>query len=237
MRDYMKNRVAEAREALDPVLKELDLTLKVAESRYETTIYFRGSLQPGMVDWPRSPILINFRWEPDGRANPEAKWSDGRIEIQDWRPKPLGGTGWFHRRWWDSKVLGIEKTDNAMFTWIGNMIRRKGVFTPSGQPNMVDSEKLADAYWAIGRRIRDLGIVELDSEIGPREALTFQDHLGRRIHMIFHGGTTLLMIDGEAVGRFDDRALSAAVLAEHLKTGRFSAAHDITPIKPGSFIG
>lgn len=231
MRDYLKNRAAEAREELGPLLREMGLTLEVAEPRYETIIHFRGSLQPGTVDWPKSPVLIRFDWEPDGRPNPEADWSDGKVEIMDWRPKPLGGTGWVHSRWWDSKVEDIDKTGKAMFSWMRSIIRRKGVFIPD-QPNMIHDEKLADAYWKIGRSIKDLGIVKLDFEPGPREALTFQDHLGRRIHMVFHAGTALLMIDGEPVGRFDDEKLPAAKLAVRLKTGRFPVAHYITPMKP-----
>jgi len=231
MRDYLKNRVAEAREELGPLLKEMGLTLEVAEQRHETIIHFRGSHQPGMVDRPESPVLIRFDWEPDDRPNPEANWSSGRVEIEDWRPRPLGSTGWVHSRWWNSTVMNIEKTDKAMFEWLRGLIRRKGVFNP-GQPNMIYDEKLADAFWKIGRKIRDLGIVKLDWENGPREALTFQDHLARRIHMVFHAGNGTLIIDGEIAGRFDDRKLPAANLAEYLKTGRFPVAHYITPMNP-----
>lgn len=231
MRSYVKNRVAELREHLGPTLKDLGLMLKVADGSYDTAIFFRGKLQPGMVDPPRSPVSVRFDWPRKKGAPPEAEWSDAVLAVDDWRPRALGRTGWSHRRMWGADEVRIVKTGKEMFTWIEKAIRKQGVFTPSGQPLQVSDERLADAFWAIGRDIKDLGIVRLDFERGPRDAITFQDHLGRRIHMVYSGGGTL-MIDGEEVGTFDHGPRHSAVLAEFLKTGNRHASHFFRPLTP-----
>lgn len=197
-------------------------------------IFFRGRLQPGMVDPPRSSVSIRFDWPGDDKKVREADWNDAILAVDDWRPKPLGSTGWSHRRWWDSKEVRIDLTGKAMFDWVGKTIRRQGVFVPSGQPMMALSIALADAYWEIARNIRmkDLGIVKVEFENGPHEALTFQDHLGRRVHMVFGGGIGRLMIDGVIVGQFDDSARASAYLAEHLNTGKFPVTDYIRPLAP-----
>ncbi|ERM03186.1 hypothetical protein Q644_12785 [Brucella intermedia 229E] len=206
MRHYIRNRVAEAREHLRPVLKELGLNLMVSDRENQEEIYFVGKpLEHFDGNRLLSPVTIHFNRgiaPPAGRK--EAQWQDAYLCIEDWRLKPLGRTGRVHRRCWDYKFLPVEKTGKEMFAWMGRMIRKHEAFIYESEPEHVDSEELADTYWALfrGRKIKDLDIVTIEGGRWNHDALTFQDHLGRRIHMVYAGVGGELMIDGELVGTF-----------------------------------
>lgn len=216
MRSFVKNRLAEVREHLGPALSDLGLSISVENSLYDTSIRF-------VRDRPfaYSPVSIRFGWNPEyDDTGHDAQWSEAYLSIDDMRAKPLGSTGWSHRRWWGSKEIAFEKTGEAMFSWISSSVRRRKLIAPSEEPQTARSEEMADAYWEIGRKIKDLAVVRIDMEGDTeREALTFQDHLGRRVHMAF-GGTGYLLIDGEVVGHFPHhRTETCALIAEQLKTG------------------
>lgn len=234
MRKYVVNRVAEARERLGPVLKELGLRLYVADNLEDTAIYFRGKpdSRNGTMLRPASPVTIRFDL-PQYLEGKEAQWQqDAELHVDDWRLKPLGRSGWSHRRWWGFEAFPIEKTGDRMFAWIEGKIRKHGVITPvANQPGIVNSNELADLYWEIGGRIRGLAIVRVPIQVGDEyddvEALTFQDHEGRRIHIA--PGVGKVLIDGELVGRYRGDTPRAARLAERLTKGSEAAVSSLEP--------
>ncbi|MFJ1308315.1 hypothetical protein [Agrobacterium sp. P15N1-A] len=235
MRHYMRNRVAEAREHLRPVLKELGLNLMVLDKENQEEIYFVGKpLERFGGIRPLSPVTIRFNKGIAPADRKEAQWQRAYLCIEDWRLKPLGRTGRVHRRCWDREFLPVEKTGKEMFAWMGRMIRKHEAFIYSSEPGHVDSEELADTYWELfrGRKIKDLDIVTIEGERRNHDALTFQDHLGRRIHMIY-AGVGKLMIDGELVGTFKKDTPSKTQLAESLKIGRSWVKGMYNPLDPG----
>ncbi|CAH0131391.1 MULTISPECIES: hypothetical protein [Rhizobium/Agrobacterium group] len=221
MRHYIRNRVAEAREHLQPVLKELGLNLMVSDRENQEEIYFAGKpIERFYGERLWSPVTIHFNRSITPAGRKEAQWEDAHLCIEDWRPKPLGRTGRVHRRWWGYKHLPVEKTGKEMFAWMEKTIRKHGAFIYGSDSGHVSSEELADTYWELfrERKIKDLDIVTIESERWNHDALTFQDHLGRRIHMVY-AGVGELMIDGELVGTFNKRTPFKTRLAESLKTG------------------
>lgn len=61
MRHYIRNRVAEAREHLRPVLKELGLNLMVSDRENHEEIYFAGKpIERFHGERPWSPVTIHF---------------------------------------------------------------------------------------------------------------------------------------------------------------------------------
>lgn len=217
MRPYIKNRVAEAREYLGPVLQELGLNLMFSDREFAEEIFFAGDPVERYGASPRSPVSIQFAAARDGLK--EAEWKGASLCIDDRHPKALGRTGRIHSRWWGCEHIPIEKSGKDMFVWMEKTILKQGVYISGSEPGHVASAELADMYWTLLRRrkIKDLGIVSIESERWSDDALTFQDHWGRRIHMVFAAKGSL-MIDGERVGTFDTR--SDYVLAEELKIGR-----------------
>ncbi|CAN7388095.1 hypothetical protein LJR235_002296 [Pararhizobium sp. LjRoot235] len=234
MRKYVMNRVAEARERLAPVLRELGLTLYVADNSEDTAIFFRGLLDSrnGSLSNPRSPVTLRFAL-PQYVEGREAQWHDADLHVDDWRLKPLGRSGWSHQRWWGTEAVPIEKAGNRMFAWIEGKIRKHGVITPvANQDWIVDSEALADLYWEIGGRLRGLAIVRVPMQFGKLseevEALTFQDREGRRVHIV-PGGIGTVLIDGQEAGKYYGNTAWAARLVERLKKGSEAAVSGLEP--------
>ncbi len=224
---FMRNRHAEIQEHLLPLVKELGLErITVTRSNrhdgYE--VFFQGP-EPARNDsaYSFSPVSIIFNREGSTDL-PEADWRECGFAIEDWRSKPLGKTGWSHRRCWDEKLVRVDAEGSKLFSWIKSRIRAEGVVhVDPNSTEFIQSTMLADVYWEIRREIRDLGIVRIPGKFEEQEALTFLGHNGRRVHMRFptngnFRGTVLL--DGDEMGDFTLHRLNDVVgLAHDLSKG------------------
>lgn len=205
MHPYLQPRADEISERLGPVLRELGLRTRLTYLDGYPRFTFEAPKKTG-ASKPFSPVAIHFKPKSVTKL-PEAPWISAFIALADWEMKPVGNTGWSHRRLWQTDGYTIRSYAGWVLDEVEGHIRERGLIhlEPPGRDGIVDSEELADAVADIGNNIRDLAIVRIEDEKSKAvEAITFQDSEWRRIHMTFpkyHNG--LVLVDGEHAGSFD----------------------------------
>lgn len=235
MHPYLQPRADEINERLGPVLRELGLRTRLTYLDGYPRFIFEAPKKSGFSK-PFSPVAIDFKPKSVTKL-PEAPWISAFIAISEWEKKPVGDTGWSHRRLWQTTGYTIRSVGAYVLDEVEGHIRERGLINldPPGQDWIVDSEELADAVADIANDIRDLAIVRIEDEKGKAvEAITFQDSEWRRIHMTFpkHDNGRVL-VDGEHAGSFNPTsARRVGRLAHRLARAREPDADVWRPRQP-----
>lgn len=223
---YIRNRMIEFRDRMEPLLKELNLRARTQTNDGGIEVYFvtRNKNVDPLLSHSSVSIFFDDR-ETTGLK--EATWASACLSIEQHEPRPIGNTGWVHRRWWESKYLDFPAGSEAMWQFIEKNFREQPFVTMERHANEIRSEELFDAFVEISRlpddmRIEGLKLDQQFSEDGRVESIAFDDVEGREVRLEFHqfGESGRVFVDDEPIGIFDvSREADVALLARWLHAG------------------
>lgn len=224
---YIRDRMIEFRDRMEPVLKELNLRTRMQTNEAGIEVYFVSRSRKVDPFLSHSSVSIIFE-DREETGLKEASWERAYLAVEQHEPRSLGDTGWFHRRWWGSVYLDLPADPEEMWQFIERNFREQPfIFMEPVPPMEIENEHLVDAFYAIDGvreddRIEGLNIDRLSTDEGVVESLVFEDVNGREVRLEFHrtGEKGRAFVDGEPSGTFDVYSEKrVASLASALYTG------------------
>ncbi|MDH6276618.1 hypothetical protein GUK36_29870 [Rhizobium leguminosarum] len=200
---YIRSRMIEFRDRMDPLLKELNLRARTQTNEHGVEVYFvaRDRKRDPLMSHSSVSILFEDR---DSTGLPEAAWTNACLQIEQHEPRALGNTGWAHRRWWESIPVFLPTDPDEMWSLIEKNFREQPFITMEERPMEVESYELADAFFAAERSVEGLDVEREVTELGSIESLVFHDDSGRDVRLEFPAhGFGRVFVGGEQVGEFD----------------------------------
>lgn len=220
---YIRNRMVEFRERIGPLLKELNLRSQTQENDGGIEVYFVPRKKEHDPYLSHSTVSIFFD-DRETTGLREATWERAWLSVEQHERRPIGDTGWYHRRWWDSEFSKLPTEREEMWQFIEQNFRERPFVTMEIGSDEIESEELYDAYQNIVSlpehlRIEGLAIEQQLTDEGLVESIVFDDVHGRQVRLEFHqvGAKCRAFVDGEPVGFFhNSRESTVATMAYFL---------------------